>query len=82
MSNQRTVLVASISYLGTDGEDHIAYKGDKITVAAAGLDVFDFIHNGTPEYRVAQQAKLDAENERAAKAPAPKADAPADGKKA
>ena len=69
MSNQRTVLVASISYLGTDGVDHVAHRGDKITVAPEGLQVFDFIHNGTPEYRVAEDAKRYAENERAAKAP-------------
>lgn len=79
MSVQRTVLVESISYQGTDGEDHIAHKGDKITVSAAGVDVFDFFHNDTPEYRSAEALKQHAANERAAKA-APAA--AAEGKKA
>lgn len=69
MSVQRTVLVESISYQGTDGEDHIANRGDKITVSAAGVDIFDFYHNDTPEYRSAEALKLNAANERAAKAP-------------
>lgn len=76
MSNQRTVLVASISYLGTDGESHVAHRGDKITVADAGVQVFDFIHNDTPEFRAAEDAKRYAENERSAKAAAKKADVP------
>jgi hypothetical protein len=73
MSEHRTVLVESISYLGTDGVDHVAYRGDKITVAAAGVANFDFIHNDTPEYRAAEQEKRNAELEKAAKA-APKAE--------
>jgi hypothetical protein len=79
MSNQRTVLVESISYLGTDGKDHVAHKGDKITVAAAGVDIFDFFHNDTPEYRIAEEEKRQAANERAAK---DKASAAAEAKKA
>lgn len=72
MSNQRTVLVENISYRGTDGEDHIAFRGDKITVAAEGVAHFDFIHNDTPEFRHAEDQKRYAENEKAAKAPAAK----------
>lgn len=68
MSNQRTVLVESISYRGTDGEDHVAHKGDKITVAADGVAAFDFFHNDTPEYRIAEEAKRQAELARGAKA--------------
>ena len=82
MSNHRTVLVDGISYLGTDGESHIANKGDKITVAQAGVQVFDWIHDATPEARAVAEAKRVADAERAAKAPAAKADSAAEAKKA
>ncbi len=80
MSVQRTVLVESISYLGTDGKDHTAHRGDKITVAAEGVQFFDFVHDGSVEARHAADEKLALEGERAAK----KAAAPAavEGKKA
>lgn len=47
---QRTVLVEFISYRGTDGEDHVGYRGEKVQVAAEGLEHFDFVHSQTPEY--------------------------------
>jgi hypothetical protein len=74
MSEHRTVLVNEISYRGTDGEDHVAHKGDKITIAADGVAHFDWVHDATPE---AVQARRDAEAAAADKAskakPAPKA---------
>ena len=57
MSEQRTVLVDSISYLGTDGEDHVGVRGEKITVAKAGLEHFDFVHEATPEAQGAARLK-------------------------
>lgn len=57
MSNNRTVLVDEISYLGTDGEDHVAHKGDKIVVAAAGVAHFDWVHEATPEAQGAARLK-------------------------
>lgn len=74
MSQQRTVLVESISYRGTDGADHIAHRGDKITVAAEGVEHFDWLHDATPE---AAQAKRDADAAAAEKAAKAKSAAPA-----
>lgn len=70
MSNQRTVLVESISYRGTDGEDHVGFKGDKVTVAADGVDHFDFVQAGTPEARIVEDEKRYADNAKPAKAAA------------
>lgn len=67
MSNQRTVLVDGFSYLGADGESHIANKGDKVTVHADGVQHFDWVHDATPEARVVAEAKRVADAERAAK---------------
>lgn len=75
MSESRTVLVESISYLGTDGEDHVGVRGEKITVAKAGLDHFDWVHNDTPEARgAAALAAADAVNKPAKPAAAKSAD--------
>lgn len=57
MSESRTVLVESISYLGTDGEDHVGVRGEKITVAKAGVDHFDWVHEATPEAQGAARLK-------------------------
>lgn len=82
MANQRTVLVAEISYLGADGESHIAYRGDKINVADEGVQHFDWVHEGTPEAVHAREAKAAADAERAVKAAAKKPAADAvEGKK-
>lgn len=64
MSEQRTVLVEEISYRGTDGEDHVARRGDKVTVAAEGVAHFDWVHDATPE---AAQARRDADLAEASK---------------
>jgi hypothetical protein len=64
--------VDNISYLGTDGESHIAFRGDKITVAAEGVTHFDWVHDATPEAQHAVLAKAAADAEKAAKSPAPK----------
>lgn len=61
MSNQRTVLVESISYRGTDGEDHVGVRGEKITVAEEGVAHFDWVHNDTPEAKGAAALKAAAE---------------------
>lgn len=58
MSNQRTVIAEQVSYRGTDGEDHVAYRGDKITVHADGVEHFDTFQASTPEGK--WQAFLDA----------------------
>jgi hypothetical protein len=68
LSEQRTVLVESISYRGTDGEDHVAHRGDKITVAKEGVDHFDWIHDATPEARHAAALKAAEEAEKSARA--------------
>ena len=79
MSVQRTVLVESISYLGTDGVDHVGHRGDKITVAAEGVQHFDWVQGGSVEGRADAEAKVAAAAEKAGK----KAAAPAaEGKKA
>lgn len=57
MSNQRTVLVESISYRGTDGEDHVGVRGEKVTVAEEGLAHFDWVHGDTPEAQGAARLK-------------------------
>lgn len=57
MSEQRTVLVESISYRGTDGLDHVGVRGEKITVAKEGLEHFDWIHEATPEAQGAARLK-------------------------
>lgn len=73
MSNQRTVLVESISYIGTDGESHVAHKGDKITVSAPDVAHFDWVHDASPEAQHAAAQKLYADAEKPAPA-AKKAD--------
>lgn len=72
MSEQRTVLVESISYLGTDGEDHVGVRGEKITVAKAGLEHFDWVHDATPEAQGAARLKALSEAEKPKSAPAAK----------
>lgn len=75
MSEHRTVLVDEISYRGTDGEDHVARKGDKITIAAEGVAHFDWVHDATPEAVQARRdaAAAEADKPAKAKAAAPKA---------
>jgi hypothetical protein len=73
MSNQRTVLVESISYEGSDGESHIAHRGDKISLSDAGAKHFDWVHDATPEARHAAKVKAAADAEKAARAPKPAA---------
>lgn len=73
MSEKRTVLVESISYLGTDGEDHVGVRGEHITVAKAGLDHFDFVHDATEEAQGAARLKALEEANRPRTAPAVKA---------
>ena len=58
MPHKRTVLVESISYRGTDGEDHVGVRGEEITVADEGVAHFDWVQDATPE---AAQARRDAE---------------------
>lgn len=62
MSNQRTVLVESISYLGTDGEDHVGVRGEKITVAAAGVEHFDWVQGDSPEGKWAAFVKAEEDS--------------------
>lgn len=73
MSEKRKVLVESISYLGTDGADHIGYRDETITVAKAGVEHFDWVHDASPE---AKWARMVADAEAAA-APAKAAPAAA-----
>lgn len=73
MSEQRTVLVESISYLGTDGEDHVGVRGEKITIAKAGLEHFDWVHDATPEAQGAARLKAAEEAAKATKAAPAKA---------
>jgi hypothetical protein len=72
MSEKRTVLVESISYLGTDGEDHVGVRGEHITVAKAGIEHFDWVHDATPEAQGVARLKAaeEAARPRAAAAPA------------
>lgn len=71
MSNQRTVLVEQISYRGTDGEDHVAFRGDKVTVAAEGVEHFDISQASSPEGKWAQFLKDNAPAEKAIAKAAP-----------
>lgn len=82
MSNQRTVLCESISYIGTDGESHIAHRGDKISVANEDVQHFDWVHDASVEARQAAIDKKIAAGEKATKTQAkPKAE-PEDADKA
>ena len=76
---KRTVLVREISYLGTDGEDHIAHLGDEITVHKDGVEHFDWVQDATPEAAAARDAEAVAAAEKASRAkPAPAAAAKKD----
>lgn len=66
MSSQRTVQVDEIHYLGTDGEDHVAYRGDKVTVAAAGVEHFDWVQSGSADGRWAEFVRSERAAEKAA----------------
>ena len=72
MSNQRTPLVSGISYVGSDGESHVTVAGEKVTVAADDVDHFDWVHDGSPEARHAEQAAKAAAGEKAAAKSSPK----------
>lgn len=72
MAEKRTVLVESISYRGTDGEDHVGVRGEHINVAKEGLAHFDFVHEDTPEARGVARLKAAEEAEKAKTAPASK----------
>lgn len=75
---KRTVLVREISYLGVDGEDHVAHAGDEITVHKDGVVHFDWVHDATPEAAAARDAEAAAAAERkSAKPSVKKEDAPA-----
>ena len=66
MSHRRTVIVEEVSYQGTDGEDHVAHRGDKIVVAASGIDHFDTFQSLSPEGRWAEYLRVNAPAEKAA----------------
>lgn len=73
MAEKRVVLVESISYRGTDGEDHVGVRGEHITVAKEGLEHFDFVHEATEEAQGAARLEALKEANRPRTAPAPKA---------
>lgn len=80
---KRTVLVREISYLGVDGEDHVAVLGDEIQVHKDGVEHFDWVHDATPEAAAARDAEAVAAAEKVARSkPAAPKDAAAkvDGK--
>ena len=66
MSHRRTVIVEEVSYQGTDGEDHVAHRGDKIVVADSGIDHFDTFQSLSPEGRWAEFLRREKEAEKAA----------------
>ena len=76
---KRTVLVREISYLGVDGEDHVAHAGDEITVHKDGVVHFDWVHDATPEAAAARDAEAAAAaaERKSVKPSAKKEDAPA-----
>lgn len=73
MSHRRTVIVDEVSYRGTDDEDHVAHRGDKIVVSASGIDHFDTFQALSPEGRWAEYLKQNAEAEKAVEKAAEKA---------
>jgi len=72
MSEKRTVLVESISYRGTDGEDHVGVRGEHITVAKEGLEHFDWVHDATPEAQGVARLKAAEDAAKAARPAAAK----------
>ena len=75
MPHKRTVLVESISYRGTDDQDHVGVRGEEITVADDGVAHFDWVHDATPEAQQAKRDKAAAEAERSARLVKPKPEA-------
>lgn len=70
MSHRRTVIVDEVSYRGTDGEDHVAHRGDKIVVAASGIEHFDTFQASSHEGRWAAYLEQNAEKPKPAEKPA------------
>ena len=64
MSHRRTVIVDQVSYQGTDGEDHVAHKGDKIVVSDSGIEHFDTFQASSHEGRWAEYLKRNAPAEK------------------
>lgn len=59
----KVVKIDTIHYRGTDDEDHVAHRGDKVAVHKDNVEHFDWVQGDTPDARWDELVKRDQESE-------------------